>query len=95
VVIRERLQWNKPRVPEERYRLWVKNLVEKKIINKNIRDKEVVEMKLLTSLRASNRDLVIVQYIFPYERVNIYTCIDSETGVVLAEVFVSESKSVS
>jgi len=52
-------------------------------------------MKFLKNFRASNRDLVIVQYPFPYEKVSIYTCIDSETGVVLAEVFIGESRSIS
>jgi|UniRef100_A0A7J2T8C4 hypothetical protein len=52
-------------------------------------------MKFLKNFRASNRDLVIVQYLFPHETASIYACIDSETGMVLAEVFISESKSTS
>uniref|UniRef100_A0A7C4BDX5 Uncharacterized protein n=1 Tax=Ignisphaera aggregans TaxID=334771 RepID=A0A7C4BDX5_9CREN len=52
-------------------------------------------MKFIKSFRASNRDLLIVQYIFPCEKASIYACIDSETRMVLAEVFIGESKSIS
>ena len=74
---------------------WIKDLVEEKFMNVSISDKEVVKMKFLKSFRASSRDLVIIQYIFPYEKASIYACIDSETGMVLAEVFIGESKSIS
>jgi len=83
------------RLPYYLPHFWIKDLVEKKAMNISISDREAVEMKFIKSFRASNRDLVIVQYIFPYEKVSIHACIDSETGMVLAEVFISESKSTS
>jgi len=83
------------RLPYYLPHFWIENLVEKKVMNMSISDKEIVEMKFIKSFRASNRDLVIVQYIFPYEKASIYTGIDSETGMVLAEVFISGSKSTS
>jgi len=64
-------------------------------MNVSISDRGVVEMEFLKNFRVSNRDLVIVQYIFPYERASIYAYIDFETRMVLAEVFISESKSIS
>jgi len=83
------------RLPYYLPHFWIEDLAEKRFMNVSVSDKEAVEMKFLKSFRVSNRDLVIVRYLFPYEKASIYACIDSETGIILARMFISESKSTS
>jgi len=80
------------RLPYYLPHFWIENLVKEKTMYVNTDSEEIVEMKLLKNFRASNRDLWIVKYVFHHENVNVYACVDVETGLILAGVFMGRSE---
>lgn len=80
------------RYPLRPIHFWVKDFVKERTMNVNIDRKEVMEMKLLKDYKINGRSIWIARYSFLNESVDVYACIDVETGIILAEVFVGKDQ---
>lgn len=88
----DRMLFHIARYPFRPIHSWIRDFVRRDTMNVSIDHKKVLEVKLLKDYKINGRSIWIVRYSFLNESVDVYACIDVETGIVLAEIFVGKDQ---